>query len=84
MKLAVGDGGLPDVVLSQIGAAADGVLAITGFLSAGSGGGGDELGTKIQATAPNTRNDQFAKTGCKSVQLVAEASKDLLASPPYR
>jgi ABC-type branched-subunit amino acid transport system substrate-binding protein len=77
MTLAVADGGLPDVVLSQIGAAADGVLAITGFLPAGSGGGGDKLGAKIQATAPNTPNDQFAKTGYASVQIVAEASKGL-------
>ena len=66
------------MVLAELGAAADGVLAVSGFLPASSDEGiVQELAAKIEAAAPGTPYDQFAKTGYASVQLVREAAAGL-------
>jgi ABC-type branched-subunit amino acid transport system substrate-binding protein len=78
VQLATADGGLPDVVLAQIGAAADGVIAVSGYLPASSDKGiVKELGATLKAKFPTVPYDQFAKSGYASVKIVAEAAKDL-------
>ena len=76
MRFFTADGGLPDVVLQQLGAAAEGAVAVSGFLPKSSTDGiVQELATKIKAAAPDVPFDQFAMTGYASVKLVADAMK---------
>ncbi len=78
LQLAVADGGLPDVVLAQVGAAADGVIAVSGYLPASSTEGiVQELGAKLAEDFPGVSFDQFAKSGHASVRIVAEAMQGL-------
>jgi branched-chain amino acid transport system substrate-binding protein len=78
LQLATADGGFPDVVLAQVGAAADGVIAVSGYLPASSTDGiVQQLGSKLKEEYPDVSFDQFAKSGYASVQVVAEASKGL-------
>jgi len=78
IQMATADGGLPDVVLAQLGASADGVIATSGFLpSSSSDGIVQALGEKAKAAAPDAPFDQFSKTGYASVQIIAEAAKSL-------
>jgi ABC-type branched-subunit amino acid transport system substrate-binding protein len=78
LQLAVADGGFPDVVLAQVGAGADGVIAVSGYLPASSTEGiVQQLGSKLKEEYPDVSFDQFAKSGYASVQVVAEASKGL-------
>ena len=74
LQLATADGGLPDVVLAQVGAAADGVIAGSGYLPASSTEGiVQELGAQLAEEYPGVSFDQFAKSGHVSVRIVAEA-----------
>ena len=78
LPLALASGGLPDVVLKQLGSAADGVLAMAGYLPFGSDKGDvAQLEQKIKAKYPKSPLDQFAQSGYASVKVVQEAAKDL-------
>ena len=78
LKLAFASGGLPDVVLKQLGKPANGVLAPAGYLPFTSTQGVvPQLKQKIQAQYPKVPLDQFAETGYASVQVVAQAAKGL-------
>ncbi|WP_405952902.1 ABC transporter substrate-binding protein [Streptomyces prunicolor] len=78
LKLAFASGGLPNVVLQQLGKAADGVLAPAGYLPFTSTDGVvPQLKQKIQAKYPKVPLDQFAETGYASVKAVAQAAKGL-------
>ncbi len=78
LKLAFASGGLPDVVLKQLGKAANGVLAPAGYLPFTSTEGVvAQLKQKIQAQYPKVPLDQFAETGYASVKAVAQAAKGL-------
>ena len=76
LRFFTADGGLPDVVLQQLGAAAEGAVAVSGFLPKTSTDGiVQELAANITAAAPDVPFDQFAMTGYASVKLVAHAMK---------
>lgn len=78
LKLAFASGGLPDVVVKQIGKAADGVLVTSGYFPFTSNQGVVEaLKQKIQAKAPKSPLDQFAQTGYAAVKVLQEAAKGL-------
>ena len=78
LPLALASGGLPDVVLTQLGKAADGVLAVAGYLPFGSQEGMvQQLEDKIHAKYPKVPLDQFAQSGYASVKVVQEAAKGL-------
>ena len=78
LKLAVVSGGLPNVLLQQLGKPADGVLASAGFLPATSTEGVvPQLVAKMKAEYPKVPFDQFAETGYAAVNLVAHAAKGL-------
>jgi len=77
LRYFTADGGLPDVVLQQLGAGAEGAVAVSGFLPKSSTDGiVQDLAAKIKAAAPEVPFDQFAMTGYASVKLVADAMKD--------
>jgi ABC-type branched-subunit amino acid transport system substrate-binding protein len=76
LKLAVVSGGLPNVLLNQLGKPADGVLATAGFLPATSTEGAvPQLVKTMKAQYPKVPFDQFAETGYAAVNLIADAVK---------
>ena len=78
LKLAVVSGGLPNVLLNQLGKPANGVLASAGFWPATSTEGVvPQLVKTMQTQYPKVPFDQFAETGYASVKLVAQAAKGL-------
>jgi branched-chain amino acid transport system substrate-binding protein len=78
LKLAVVSGGLPNVLLNQLGKPANGVLASAGFLPAtATTGVVPQLVQKMKAEYPKVPFDQFVETGYASVKLVAQAAKGL-------
>jgi ABC-type branched-subunit amino acid transport system substrate-binding protein len=78
LQLAFASGGLPDVVLKQLGKAGDGVLAPAGYLPFTSTEGVvPQLKREIVAQYPTVPLDQFAESGYASVQVVAHAAKGL-------
>ena len=78
LKLAVVSGGLPNVLLNQLGKSANGVLASAGFLPATSTEGAvPQLVQKMKVEYPKVPFDQFAETGYAAVNLVAHAAKGL-------
>lgn len=78
LKLAFASGGLPNVVLQQLGKAANGVLAPAGYLPFTSTEGVvPQLMQQLQAQYPKVPLDQFAESGYASVQAVAQAAKGL-------
>jgi ABC-type branched-subunit amino acid transport system substrate-binding protein len=78
LQLAFASGGLPDVVLKQLGKAAEGVLAPAGYLPFTSTEGVvPQLKQEILAKYPTVPLDQFAESGYASVQVVAHAAKGL-------
>jgi ABC-type branched-subunit amino acid transport system substrate-binding protein len=78
LPFAIAEGGLPEVVLKEVGAAADPVLGIGQFLPASSKEGiVQELGKKVAAKNPKIPYDGFAKSGYASVEVVKEAAKNV-------
>jgi branched-chain amino acid transport system substrate-binding protein len=78
LKLAVVSGGLPNVLLNQLGKPANGVLASAGFLPATSTEGAvPQLVQKMKVEYPKVPFDQFAETGYAGVNLIAHAVKGL-------
>jgi ABC-type branched-subunit amino acid transport system substrate-binding protein len=78
LKLAVVSGGLPNVLLNQLGKAANGVYATAGFLPATSTEGAvPELVKTMKAQDPKVPFDQFAESGYAAVNLIAHAVKGL-------
>lgn len=78
LKLAVVSGGLPSVVLQQLGAAANGVLATAGFLPAtATVGVVQHLRQKLEAAYKKVPLDQFVDTGYAAVKLVARVAEGL-------
>jgi ABC-type branched-subunit amino acid transport system substrate-binding protein len=78
MKLVVLSGGLPDALASQIGAQANGVYTVSGYLPFTSESGVvQELGAKAKAKNPKVPPETFTQTGYASVGVVAEAAKGL-------
>ncbi|HTN81808.1 MAG TPA: ABC transporter substrate-binding protein [Acidimicrobiales bacterium] len=78
IQMATADGGLPDVVLAQLGSAADGVIAVSGYLPASSDQGiVKQLGATLKEKHPEVPYDQFAKSGYASVKVVEQATKGL-------
>jgi ABC-type branched-subunit amino acid transport system substrate-binding protein len=78
LTLAVVSGGLPNILVNQLGKAANGVLATAGFLPATSTEGAvPHLVAAMKAGYPKVPFDQFAETGYSSVKLIAEAAKGL-------
>jgi ABC-type branched-subunit amino acid transport system substrate-binding protein len=76
LKLATADGGLPEVVLKQIGAPADGTIAVSPFLpKSATTGIVQDLAKKIAAKAPNVSMDTFAMVGYTSVLMLQAAMK---------
>ena len=78
LKLAFASGGLPNVVLAQLGKSANGVLAPAGFLPFTSTEGVvQHLKQQVQAQYPKVPLDQFVETGYASVNTVEQAAKGL-------
>lgn len=78
LTIAFNSGGLPDEVLQQLGKAANGVLAISGYLpSSSTEGAVQQLKQKMQAQYPKVPLDQFAEAGYAAVEVVAQAAKGL-------
>ena len=78
LKLAFASGGLPNVVLSQLGKSANGVLAPAGFLPFTSTEGVvQRLRQQVETQYPKVPLDQFVETGYASVNTVEQAAKGL-------
>lgn len=78
MKMAGLAGGIPQPVIGQLGAAANGVLATSGFLPPTSTAGSvQKLKTAAARLSPTAPYDEFLPAGYAAVKLVAYAARNL-------
>jgi len=78
MKIAGLSGGIPQPVIAQLAAAADGVMATSGFLPSTSHAGSvQKLKKAAAALSPSAPYDEFLPAGYAAVKLVAYAARSL-------
>ena len=78
LKIAMLEGGLPDVLIKQLGASANGIYALAGYLPFGAKSRVlQSLAAKAKAKAPKVPLDTFTESGYASVEVLAHAAKGL-------
>ena len=78
LKLVLLEGGLPPTLIQQLGAGANGVFAVAGYLPFSSKTGlVQSLRAKAKAKAPKVPLDTFIDNGYAAVEVVAHAAKGL-------